>query len=162
MFGRSIALLSLLLPPACGSGQMTAAQTQQIVRRSAQATHSDWERAPGFDFCELDKTKTGSRTSAVLMIEGSPYYRLVQVDGDDLSPEQEAGEQKRLAATIEQRQREISAVRAKWIAQYQKERHRDQELIEQLGVNARRYHDRHRRASLSACSHEADVLELGR
>jgi hypothetical protein len=61
-----------------------------------------------------------------------------------------------------QRQREISDVRAKRIAQYQKERHRDQELIEQLGVNARRYHDRHRRAALSACSHEADVLELGR
>jgi hypothetical protein len=132
MFGRLIALFSLLLLPACSPGQMTLALTQEIIRRSAQATHADWERAPAFDFCELDKTKTGSRGAAVLMIEGSPYYRLVQVNGDGLSPEQEAAEQKRLAATVLQRWHETSSERAKRIAQYQKDRHRDQEMIGQL------------------------------
>ena len=111
---------------------MAPEQTREIIRLSAQATQTDWDRAPGFDFCELDKTKTGSRTSAVLMIEGSPYYRVVQVNGLDLPPAQEAAEQKRLASTIQRRQHETSDERAKRTAQYQKERHRDRELLEQL------------------------------
>jgi hypothetical protein len=77
-------------------------------------------------------TKTGSRTSAVLMIEGSPYYRVVQVNGVDLPPAQEVAEQKRLASTIQRRQHETSDERAKRTAQYQKERHGDRELLEQL------------------------------
>jgi hypothetical protein len=77
-------------------------------------------------------TKTGSRTSAVLMIEGSPYYRVVQVNGVDLPPAQEAAEQKRLTSTIQRRQHETSDERAKRKAQYQKERHGDRELLEQL------------------------------
>lgn len=132
MFHRSIAILGLLWLPVCSFGQMTVALIQETIRRSAQATHADWERASDFDFCERDKTKTGSRTSAVLMIEGSPYSRLVQVNGDALSPPRDAAEQQRLAATIQQRQHETPGQRAKRIAQYQKERHRDQELLEQL------------------------------
>ena len=132
MFGRPIALLILPLFSACSLCQMTPAQTREIIRRSAQVTQADWDRAPGFDFCEMDKTKTGSRTSAVLMIEGSPYYRVVQINGTDLPPAQEADEQKRLASTIQRRQHETSDERAKRTAQYQKERNRDRELLEQL------------------------------
>jgi hypothetical protein len=90
------------------------------------------ERAPDFDFCEADTTKTGSRTSAVLMIAGSPYYRLVQVNGEDLSPAQDAAEQERLTSTIQQRQRETPDEKTKRIAKYQKERYRDQQLLEQF------------------------------
>ena len=132
MFGRPIPLLVLLLFSACSLCQMTPEQTREIIRRSAQATQADWDRAPGFDFCELDKTKTGSRTSAVLMIEGSPYNRVVRANGVDLPPAQEAAEQKRLASTIQQRQRETSDERAKRTAQYQKERRGDRMLLEQL------------------------------
>jgi hypothetical protein len=106
MFWRPIALLVLPLLPASSFCQMAPAQAQEIIRRSAQATQADWDRAPGFDFCEVDKTKTGSRASAVLMIEGSPYYRVVQVNRIDLSPAQEVAEQKRLASTIQRRQHE--------------------------------------------------------
>ncbi len=132
MFNRPIALLILPLFSACSLCQMAPEQTREIIRRSAQATQADWDRAPGFDFCELDKTKTGSRTSAVLMIEGSPYYRVVQVNGVDLPPAQEAAEQKRLTSTIQRRQHETSDEGAKRKAQYQKERHGDRELLEQL------------------------------
>ena len=70
MFGQPSALLILPFLPAGGLGQVSPAQTREIIRRSAEATQADWERAPAFDFCEVDKTKIGSRTSAVLMIEG--------------------------------------------------------------------------------------------
>lgn len=134
MVARLVVFLTLFLAPASGFGQVTPAQTQEIIRHSAQATHSDWERAPGFDFCEVDKTKTGSRTSAVLMIAGSPYYRLVQVNGEDLSPDQEAAEKRRLASVIEERQRETPDEKARRTAKYQKERQHDQQLLEQLTV----------------------------
>lgn len=132
MSSRPIALLILPLFSACSLCQMAPEQIREIIHRSAQVTQADWDRAPGFDFCELDKTKTGSRTSAVLMIEGSPYYRVVQVNGVDLPPAQEAVEEKRLASTIQRRQHETSDERAKRTAQYQKERHGDRELLEQL------------------------------
>ena len=130
--GRSSLFLALFLAAASGFAQLTPEQTQEIIRHSAQATHTDWERAPDFDFCEVDTTKTGSRTSAVLMIAGSPYYRLVQVNGEDLSPDKDAAEQQRLTSTIQQRQRETPEEKAKRIAKYQKERNRDRQLLEQF------------------------------
>lgn len=131
MFGRTIALLILPVLSAYSLCQMPE-QTRETIRRSAQATQADWDRAPSFDFCEVDKTKTGSRTSAVLMIEGSPYYRVVQTNGVDLPPVEEAAEQNRLASTIQKRQHETSDERTKRTAQYQKERRGDRMLLEQL------------------------------
>jgi len=66
------------------------------------------------------------------MIAGFPYYRLVQVNGEDLSPGQDVAEQQRLTSTIQQRQRETPDEKAKRIAKYQTERHRDQQLLEQF------------------------------
>lgn len=132
MFGRTIALLILPVLSACSLCQMAPEQTRETIRRSAQATQADWDRAPSFDFCEVDKTKTGSRTSAVLMIWGSPYYRVVQANGVDLPPVEEAAEQNRLASTIQKRQHETSEERTKRTAQYQKERRGDRMLLEQL------------------------------
>jgi len=86
MVRRPIILLTLSLASASGFAQATSEQTQEIIRHSAQAPHAEWERAPDFDYCEVDTTKTGSRTSAVLMIAASLYDRLVQVNGEDLSP----------------------------------------------------------------------------
>src|SRR3979409_327188 len=127
MAGRPIILLTLFLAAASGFAQVTPEQTQEIIRHSAQAMHADWERAPDFDFYEVDATKTCSRTSAVLMIASSPYYRLVQVNGEDLSPAQDAAEQQQLTSTIQQRQRETPDEKTKRIARYQKERYRDQQ-----------------------------------
>lgn len=113
---------------------MTSAQTQDIIRRSAEATHADWKRAPEFDFCETDKAKTGTRTSAVFMIEGSPYYRLVQLNGEDLPAGQEAAERAKLDSIIQQRKHETPDQRAKRTAQYQKEREQDQALLNQMTI----------------------------
>ena len=132
MFGQPSALLILFLIPCSGLGQMTPAQTQEIIHRSVQATKDDWDRTPAFDFCEVDKTRTGSRTSAVSMIDGSPYYRLVQVNGNDLPPDQEAAETQRLASTIQRRQHETPDEKAKRTAQYKKQHQGLRELLEQL------------------------------
>ena len=132
MFYQSLAILSLLWLPLSGFGQMDATKTQEILRQSALATHTDWERAPRFDFCKRDETKAGSRTYAILMIAGSPYNRLVQEDGHNLSPEQELLEQEKHTDTIQQRQHETAEQWETRTAQYQRERRRNQELLEQL------------------------------
>jgi hypothetical protein len=132
MVGQRIFLSILFLLPVCGLGQSSPDQTKDTIRRSAEATHADWERAGAFDFCETDKSRTGSRTSAVLMIEGSPYNRLVQIDGKDLPPAQETEERNKLAVAIQQRKHETPQQRANRVAKYQKERRSDRELLGQL------------------------------
>jgi hypothetical protein len=66
------------------------------------------------------------------MILGSPYERLVAVNGKPLSPEQEAGEQQKLDATADERKNEPQQEREKRIARYEKDRRGDQLLMEQL------------------------------
>jgi len=63
---------------------------------------------------------------------GSPYERLVAVNGKPLSPEQEAGEQQKLDATANKRKNEPQPERGKRIARYEKDRRSDQLLMEQL------------------------------
>jgi hypothetical protein len=72
---------TLLLCP-----QFTAAQdVAGIVRQSADANDRDWAAAPEFDDSERDHTKDGDKTYAVTMLDGSPYERLIALNGHDLS-----------------------------------------------------------------------------
>lgn len=105
---------------------------EEIVRRSAEATHTDWEKAPEFDYCDTEVAGNHTRTSAELMIAGSAYERLVAVDGQPLPEDQEQEQAARFASTIEQRKQETAEQHAKRVAQYEKERHRDQMLLEEM------------------------------
>ena len=83
--------LTLVLVPSAYSIQPNA---QQIVRRSIAATETDWKALPHFSDIERDAdTKGGSTTSKtyqVLMIDGSPYSRLIAIDDKPLSPAEQA------------------------------------------------------------------------
>jgi hypothetical protein len=106
-----------------------------IIQRSVEANRLDWEAAPNYDRFERDLQPDGStRTSEVMMIWGSDYYRLVAVNDKPLSPEEQAAEQQRLEQVIAQRQNESPAQRAQRTAKYQKNLKRNHMLIEQLTV----------------------------
>jgi len=105
---------------------------EDIIRQSVQAVHEDWAKAPGFDFCEVDQAGKDSRTYQVLMVFGSPHSRLVAVNGTVLSAEMQAKEAEQLAATIRQRQQETPEAHRRRVVQYEKERRRDQQLLEEL------------------------------
>ncbi|MGB9032883.1 MAG: hypothetical protein WCC27_22360 [Acidobacteriaceae bacterium] len=111
----------------------SAPPVSEIVRRSAEATHADWERAPNYDFCQTDVAGSHTRTRAELMIDGSSYERLVAIDGRPLPAQEEQAAAARYAAVAEQRSHETEEQHAKRVAQYQKERHRDQMLLEEMG-----------------------------
>ena len=92
-----------------------------IIERSVEANAADWRVAPDYDFVERDRQpRGGTKTYEELMILGSPYERLVALNGKPLSPQQEAGEQQKLDATADERKNEPQQERGKRIARYQK------------------------------------------
>ena len=125
-----------LLALACASCAWAAdspLDARAIIDRSVQANAADWKAAPDYNYFERDQQPDGgTKTYQVLMIEGSPYQRLVAVNGQPISQEQQAQEQEKLNATISARRNESPEAKAKRVQQYQKERERDQQLMKQL------------------------------
>ena len=78
-------------------------------------------RYPGSVRPDCEKIKT----SEVIMLAGSRYYRLVPVDDKPLYPQDEAEEQHRFQEAIAQRHKESPNEREERIGQYQKEIDRD-------------------------------------
>ncbi len=106
-----------------------------IIQRSVAANEADWKAFPNYEFDETDFLPGGhSRTYHVTMILGSPYERLIRIDGNPLTPEQDAAEARKMRQAIESRQNESAAERAKRIESYQRDRHRDHLLMNQLAV----------------------------
>ena len=104
-----------------------------IIQRSVAANAADWKAAHEYDYIERDRQKGGeTKTSEELMILGSPYERLVAVNGKPLSPERQTQEQQELETTLEVRQKESQQERRQRIAKYEKERAGDHLLMEQL------------------------------
>ncbi len=107
----------------------------EIVKRSVANTQADWRAEPLYNFTERDVvTANGTRTSRVIMIDGSPYYKLIAVNGKPLAPRQAADEERKYQRAIAQRQRETPAERRKRIAAYEKERRQDNALMGQMAV----------------------------
>ena len=129
------ALLIFVIATAAFGAQQPDAQ--QIVSRSVQAIEDDWSQAPNYSFHERDVTsKRGGaeKTKAyeVLMIDGSPYNRLLAVNGQPLSSAEQADQESLLRAEIERRQHESSRERGRRIAKYQKEREQDHEMLKNM------------------------------
>jgi hypothetical protein len=106
-----------------------------IIQRSVAANEADWKASPKYEFDETDFLPGGhSRTYHVTMILGSPYERLIRIDGKPLTPAQDAAEERKMQQAIEARQNESAAERAKRVESYQHDRHRDHLLMNQLAL----------------------------
>ena len=131
---EKISVLWLSFMAVSGLTQQPPAAVQDIIQRSSQATHADWEKAPGFDFCESDRTGKEVKTYQVRMVAGSPYNRLIAVNGKNLSAEDQEKEAKKLDDILRQRQRETVEEHDRRVARYEKERQNDQLMLEELTV----------------------------
>ncbi len=97
------AILSFVLIVGCSAQQ----DVTTIVQHSVEANAADWKAAPDYDHLERDaQPGGGTKTFEELMILGSPYERLMAVNGKPLSPEQQAQEQQKLEAEEVERQKE--------------------------------------------------------
>jgi len=127
----SIVLIALLSWSIYLSAQEDAAS---IVKKSSEANDRDWAAAPQFDNSERDIDKNGDRTYESTMLFGSPYQRLIAINGRDLSPAKQKEEQKKYEDTVKERQHESPGKRSQRIARYEAERKRDYTLIQQMVV----------------------------
>ena len=103
-----------------------------IIQRSVEANNRDWDAAPQFDCSEQDQGPDGSKTYAVTMLYGSPYQRLIAVNGKRLSAEKDAEEQKKFEKVLSERRDESPEKKSARIAKYEAERKRDHIMLEQL------------------------------
>jgi len=117
-----------LAPVACGQIDVST-----IIQRSVEANAADWNAAPEYDCFERDaQPDGGSKTYEDLMIMGSPYQKLIAVNGRPISSEQQQQEQRKLDAALAKRRGESEQERSDRIANFEKDRKRDQQLMDQL------------------------------
>ena len=122
-------LTMVLLCSDCANPQESVAT---IIQRSVEANNRDWDAAPWFDYTERDKEGNGTKTYAVTMLYGSPYERLMEVNGHRLSAEKEKEEEKKYENAVAERRHEQPNKHAARIGKYEAERKRDRILMEQL------------------------------
>jgi hypothetical protein len=132
IFGPIVCVLTstLWIIPANGFAGFPDAST--IIQRSVQARRSDWQMAPRFNYSERDVVDQGTRTYHVMMILGSPYQRLIAINQQPISASEREKEQRKLDQVIAARRKESNVQRKNRIADFQKERQRDNRLSEEL------------------------------
>ena len=133
---RAIAVVAMTIAYlSLGSGA-NPNQAEDIVRRSVANTSADWAAAPQYEFTERDTiTRNGERTTKtyrVIMIEGSTYNNLIDVNGRPLTAAQAQGEDQKLEQEIKLRRSESPSARQKRVAEYQKERRQDHALMSEM------------------------------
>lgn len=105
-----------------------------IIQRSVEAGNRDFKMAPLFNYKQREKTGGVVRTSEVTMIEGSPYQRLLAIDGKPLDAQKAADEEKKQQTAIQQRKNESPSARKDRIDKYERDRTRDQLMMSQLST----------------------------
>ncbi len=116
------------------SASIPGNEVPQLVQRSARRIAEDWKQAPNYSFIEREvESKRDSRPSVksyeVLMIDGSPYNRLIGEDDKPLPAGGKADEERKLQSEIRKRQRESEEQRSRRLGKYLKERHQDLALL---------------------------------
>ncbi len=124
----SIAVVVLLLCPFSPCQDDVAT----IIRKSAEANTRDWAAVPEFDNYERDRTKDGDKTYSVTMLYGSPYERVIAVNGHKLSPAKQKEEQDKYEKAVAERRDESPEQKSKRIAKYESERNRDHTMLAQM------------------------------
>jgi outer membrane lipoprotein-sorting protein len=129
-------ILFFFLAYFCWGAGSPSDQAEEIVQRSVANTKADWDAAPQYNFTERDViTRHGRRTDKtfrVMMIEGSPYNKLIAIDGEPLSAEQAAIADRKFQQAIDRRRNESTAERQKRVAEYERERRQNHALMAEM------------------------------
>jgi hypothetical protein len=104
----------------------------EIIRRSTEANDRDWSVITKFDNDERDRNKDGDKTYAVTMLCGTPYQRLIAVNGHSLSPSEQKVQQVKYEKALAKRQHESPEARSKRIAKYDADLKRDRTMFDQM------------------------------
>jgi len=128
--------VGLILFMGCGWAVAQNSTTQKdvtaIIQKSVEANNRDWNADPNFDYFERDRGSDGTKTYEVTNILGTPYERLIEINGKPLVGQQKEQEQKKFDAMLSQRRSETPEQRAQRIAKNEADRKRDHEMLAQL------------------------------
>ena len=128
--------IALALVTAVSWGHAAALSADEIVRRSVANTQANWKLAPQYAFTERDVISKGGRHTTqkfeVVMIDGSPYNKLIGSDGKPLSAADAAAADAKMRQEIERRRRESPSARSQRIAKYERERQQDHALLREM------------------------------
>jgi len=114
------------------SPQSSPTDVQTVIQRSVVANRLDWSAAPQYSYSERDRQDKGSKTYEVVMIQGSPYRRLVALNNALLSTADQDKEGRLMKDAIAKRRAESREERVARTAEYERERNRDRSLMDQL------------------------------
>lgn len=136
-----VAVLAFASRSFCSDGP-SAPQIHEIVTRSVAANTADWNAQPHYSHREREiKSKIDgkgriqveqSKTYEIAILEGSPYSRLVEMNGRPLSSEQQQQEQIKLNSEIARRRNESASERQSRVMKYRAERAENHMLMQQL------------------------------
>ncbi len=114
----------------------------EIIRQAVEAGERNWKMARNYAFVEREeerelssdgsRKKTESHTYDVTILEGEPYYRLIQKDDQPLPPKDEKKEQEKLDKSIREREKETPAERQKRLAKYEKNREEGRKFLREV------------------------------
>lgn len=110
---------------------------QELMARSVKVAEANWREAPNYSFLRTEvKSKHGSQPVKtiyqVLMIEGSPYLKIVAEDGRPTSPRRAQEEEQKLQRERSKRETESARERRRRIEKYTEDRNRDHALLSEL------------------------------
>ena len=106
--------------------------THTMIQRSIDANQWDWRAAPLYSYFERDGPAGDSKTYEVKMILGSPYRRLVAINGEPLPAVEQSQELQQMNEAAKRRRSENATEREARTAEYERERKRDHILMSQL------------------------------
>lgn len=122
-------MAAALLPYCYAANKPNVAE---IIRQSTEANDRDWSAITKFDNYERDRNKDGDKTYAVTMIYGTPYSRLIAINGHTLNSSQQKEQQEKYEKAVAQRKNESPEERSKRIAKYDADLKRDHTMLEQM------------------------------
>ncbi len=126
-------LSGILVLAFCPSGLAQTPDVQTIIQRSVQANDRDWAAAPQFAYVEKDLDPNGGTKSyEVTTVLGTPYQRLIAINGKPLSSAQRAEQQRKYDQMLSQRKAESADRRAQRIAKFKADRQSDHQMLSQL------------------------------
>lgn len=125
--------LAGLLLCACAAAAAALPSAQEIVKKSVANTQADWHAAPRYNFMERDAgNDRPEKTYRVLMLDGSPYNELIAINGEKLNGAEAEQQTDRLRRETAKRQHETPEEKRKRVAEYDRERHQDDALLQEM------------------------------
>ncbi len=112
---------------------ISAQDAGTIIARSVEANAADFKAQEEYSYVATERSDSGpSKTYEVSMMMGSPYRRLLAVNGQPLPADQQRRELRKMQETLKKRKHESTDERQARISKYRKEKQQENLMMSQM------------------------------